>query len=47
MQFDSAEREEEVLRGGIYNFDNKPLIVKGWDLEIDFSKMNYSQCIYR
>lgn len=28
VRFDSAEGKNEVIQGGIYHFDNKPLIVK-------------------
>ncbi|XP_060211616.1 uncharacterized protein LOC132639151 [Lycium barbarum] len=38
VRFDSAEGKNEVIQGGIYHFDNKPLIVKAWDADMDFSR---------
>ncbi|KAK4733492.1 hypothetical protein R3W88_007753 [Solanum pinnatisectum] len=35
---DSEEGKLEVLQGGIYNYDNKLLIVKAWTPEMEFSK---------
>lgn len=42
MRFNYEERKNEVLQGGIYHFNNKPLIVKEWMLEMDFSKEKLS-----
>ncbi|XP_060170291.1 uncharacterized protein LOC132601199 [Lycium barbarum] len=36
VRFDSAEGKNEVIHGGIYHFDNKPLIVKAWDATMEF-----------
>ncbi|KAM3290757.1 hypothetical protein P3S67_019046 [Capsicum chacoense] len=30
--------KQEVLQGGIYHFDNKPLIVKEWSPKLEFTK---------
>ncbi|XP_015168553.1 uncharacterized protein [Solanum tuberosum] len=30
--------KEEVLQGGIYHFDNKPLIVKAWSPDMEFTR---------
>ncbi|KAM3304324.1 hypothetical protein P3S67_015356 [Capsicum chacoense] len=38
VRFTSEEGKDEVLYGEIYHFDNKPLIVKEWVPEMDFSK---------
>lgn len=38
VRFTFEEGKDEVLHGEIYHFDNKPLIVKEWVPEIDFSK---------
>ncbi|KAG5594951.1 hypothetical protein H5410_036183 [Solanum commersonii] len=38
VRFDSVEGKEEVLKGGIYHFDNKPFIVKTWSMDIEFTK---------
>ncbi|WMV06757.1 hypothetical protein MTR67_000142 [Solanum verrucosum] len=38
VRFNSEEGKLEVLQGGIYHFDNKPLIVKAWTPEMEFSK---------
>ncbi|KAM3246825.1 hypothetical protein P3L10_008592 [Capsicum annuum] len=29
---------DEVLQGGIYHFNNKPLVVKAWSLKIEFTR---------
>ncbi|KAH0743129.1 hypothetical protein KY290_031122 [Solanum tuberosum] len=38
VRFDSVEGKEEVLKGGIYHFDNKPFIVKTWSMDREFTK---------
>ncbi|XP_019237195.1 PREDICTED: uncharacterized protein LOC109217410 [Nicotiana attenuata] len=38
VRFDTAIGKQEVIEGGIYHFDNKPLIVKGWTPELEFTK---------
>ncbi|XP_060210447.1 uncharacterized protein LOC132637367 [Lycium barbarum] len=38
VRFDTIEGKNEVLQGGIYHFDNKPFIVKAWDLEMEFTR---------
>lgn len=38
VRFDNEEGKQEVLEGGIYHFDNKPVIVKAWAPEMEFSK---------
>ncbi|KAH0650194.1 hypothetical protein KY284_030106 [Solanum tuberosum] len=38
VRFDSVEGKEEVLKGGIYHFDNKPFIVKTWSMDMEFTK---------
>ncbi|KAM3232111.1 hypothetical protein P3S67_009337 [Capsicum chacoense] len=38
VRFDSKVRMDEVLQGGIYHFDNKPLIVKAWSSEMEFTR---------
>lgn len=38
VRFDSEEGKREVLEGGIYHFDNKPVIVEEWTPEMEFSK---------
>lgn len=37
VSFNIVEGKEEVLRDGIFHFDNKPLIAKGWNSDLDFS----------
>lgn len=37
VRFDSGMGKEEVLQGGIYHFDNKPLIVKAWSPDMEFT----------
>ncbi|KAF3681641.1 hypothetical protein FXO37_02819 [Capsicum annuum] len=38
VRFDSSKGKEEVLQGGIYHFDNKPLIVKAWHPYMEFTR---------
>lgn len=38
VRFESEDGKIGILEGGIYHFDNKPIIVKEWTLEIEFSK---------
>lgn len=38
VHFEIMEGKKEVLQGGIYNFDNKPFIVKAWDPAMEFTK---------
>ncbi|KAM3237743.1 hypothetical protein P3L10_012773 [Capsicum annuum] len=38
VRFNTKEGKEEALEGGIHHFDSKPLIVKAWTPEMDFSK---------
>ncbi|KAM3308578.1 hypothetical protein P3S67_010322 [Capsicum chacoense] len=38
VKFDSQTGMNEVLREGIYHFDNKPLIVKAWHEDMEFTK---------
>ncbi|XP_059310342.1 uncharacterized protein LOC132061578 [Lycium ferocissimum] len=38
VRFDSAEGKNEVIQGSIYHFDNKPLIVKAWDTDMEFNR---------
>ncbi|XP_059310546.1 uncharacterized protein LOC132061877 [Lycium ferocissimum] len=38
VRFDSAEGKNEVIQGGIYHVDNKPLIVKAWESEMEFTR---------
>ncbi|XP_060177930.1 uncharacterized protein LOC132607872 [Lycium barbarum] len=35
VRFDSVEGKNEVLQGGVYHFDNKPLIVKAWNPDME------------
>lgn len=38
IRFINAEGNEEVTQGDIYQFDNKPFIVKAWTSKMNFSK---------
>ncbi|XP_060217031.1 uncharacterized protein LOC132644453 [Lycium barbarum] len=38
VRFDAAEGKNEVIHGGIYHFDNKPLIVKLWSTDMEFTR---------
>lgn len=38
VRFDLIIGKNEVLQGGIYHFDNKPVIVKAWHIDIEFTK---------
>ncbi|KAM3383419.1 hypothetical protein P3S68_008994 [Capsicum galapagoense] len=38
VRFDSQAGMSEVLREGIYHFDNKPVIVKAWHEDMEFTK---------
>ncbi|KAH0636704.1 hypothetical protein KY289_036619 [Solanum tuberosum] len=38
VRFDSETGKNEVLRGGIYHFDNKPFIVKAWSPDMEFTR---------
>lgn len=38
VRFDSEVGKNDVLQGGIYHFDNKPFIVKAWNLYMEFSR---------
>ncbi|KAM3321284.1 hypothetical protein P3S67_008486 [Capsicum chacoense] len=38
VRFDSQAGMSEVLREGIYHFENKPLIVKAWHEDMEFTK---------
>ncbi|KAH0652507.1 hypothetical protein KY289_030185 [Solanum tuberosum] len=38
VRFDSGMGKDEVLQGGIYHFDNKPLIVKAWSPDMEFTR---------
>lgn len=38
VRFESDDGKLKVLLGGIYHFENKPLIVKGWLPKIEFLK---------
>lgn len=38
VRFDTGIGKNEVIEGGIYHFDNKPLIVKAWNPDMEFSR---------
>nr|XP_016478301.1 PREDICTED: uncharacterized protein LOC107799673 [Nicotiana tabacum] len=38
VRFDTEAGKTEVIQEGIFHFDNNPLIVKAWNVEMDFSK---------
>lgn len=38
MSFDNEVGKNDVIQGGIYSFDNKPLIVKVWTPDMEFSR---------
>lgn len=38
VRFDSETRKNEILQGGIYQFDNKFFIVKAWNADIEFTR---------
>lgn len=38
VRFDSEVGKNDVIQEGIFHFDNKPLIVKAWNADMDFSK---------
>ncbi|XP_070030712.1 uncharacterized protein [Nicotiana sylvestris] len=38
VRFDTAIGKQEVIEGGIYHFDNKPLIVKASTPELEFTR---------
>ncbi|XP_015060309.1 uncharacterized protein LOC107006214 [Solanum pennellii] len=38
VHFDTIEGKNVVLQGGIYHFDSKPVIVKAWNPDMEFSK---------
>lgn len=38
VRFDSENGKNEVIQGGIYHFDNKPLIVKEWNPDMEFTR---------
>lgn len=44
VRFDNEEGKVGVLEGGIYHFDNKPMIVKAWTLETRIFKGRAIDC---
>lgn len=38
VRFDTVVGQNEVIQGGMLHFDNKPLIVKAWSSEIEFTR---------
>lgn len=38
VRFDTIVGKNDAIQGGIYHFDNKPFIVKAWELEIKFTR---------
>nr|XP_016440454.1 PREDICTED: uncharacterized protein LOC107766217 [Nicotiana tabacum] len=38
VRFDSVAGKNEVLKEGIYHFDNKPFIVKAWNPDMEFTR---------
>ncbi|XP_059288637.1 uncharacterized protein LOC132041991 [Lycium ferocissimum] len=38
VRFDTAKGKNEIIQGGIYHFDNKPLIVKSWSPDMEFTR---------
>ncbi|XP_074265580.1 uncharacterized protein LOC141588019 [Silene latifolia] len=40
VRFKECKDKEEVLNAGYFMFDNKPLIVRAWDVEVELSKEN-------
>lgn len=36
VRFDTEVGKNEVIQEGIFHFDNKPLIVKAWTLDMEF-----------
>ena len=41
VRFDTAAGKNEVISGGIYHFDNKPLIVKACDADMEFTRAEW------
>lgn len=41
VRFENEEGEMEILKGGIYHFDNKPVRVKAWTSKMEFSKEKF------
>ncbi|XP_019233469.1 PREDICTED: uncharacterized protein LOC109214047 [Nicotiana attenuata] len=38
VRFDTEAGKNEVIQEGVFHFDNKPLIVEAWNVDMDFSK---------
>lgn len=38
VRFNSEVRKNDAIQGGIYHIDNKPLIVKNWMPDIEFTR---------
>lgn len=38
VRFESDEGKNKVIQGTIYHFDKKPLIIKAWNPDMEFTR---------